>query len=363
MPEPVIDRIAASAFRIPTDAPEADGTLNWDHTTLVVAEVSAGGSSGLGYTYASAQAAHLINDVIAVLLVNADASAIGKAWERMFAAVRNLGSRGICANAISAVDTALWDLKAKSLGRPLVDILGAARDAVPIYGSGGFTSYSRERLSEQLSRWVEVDGCRWVKMKVGSAPEQDPVRVKAARAAVGAAGLFIDANGALARKQALDFAERFAEYDVSWFEEPVSSDDLEGLRLIRDRAPARMEIAAGEYGYEPFYFRRMLEAGAVDVIQADATRCCGITGFLRAAALADAHAIPFSAHTAPALHLHACCAAPRLRHIEWFHDHVRIEHMLFDGAPVPKQGMIRPDLSRPGHGLEFKRNDGERFAV
>jgi L-alanine-DL-glutamate epimerase-like enolase superfamily enzyme len=363
MPEPVIDRIAASAFRIPTDAPEADGTLNWDHTTLVVAEVSAGGSSGLGYTYASAQAAHLINDVIAVLLVNADASAIGKAWERMFAAVRNLGSRGICANAISAVDTALWDLKAKSLGRPLVDILGAARDAVPIYGSGGFTSYSRERLSEQLSRWVEVDGCRWVKMKVGSAPEQDPVRVKAARAAVGAAGLFIDANGALARKQALDFAERFAEYDVSWFEEPVSSDDLEGLRLIRDRAPARMEIAAGEYGYEPFYFRRMLEAGAVDVIQADATRCCGITGFLRAAALADAHAIPFSAHTAPALHLHACCAAPRLRHIEWFHDHVRIEHMLFDGAPVPKQGMIRPDLSRPGHGLEFKRKDGERFAV
>lgn len=281
----------------------------------------------------------------------------------MFATVRNLGSRGICANAISAVDAALWDLKARSLGRPLVDILGAARDAVPIYGSGGFTSYSREQLSEQLSRWVEADGCRWVKMKVGSAPEQDPVRVKAARAAVGAAGLFVDANGAYARKEALDCAERFAEFDVSWFEEPVSSDDLEGLRLIRDRAPARMEIAAGEYGYEPFYFRRTLEAGAVDVIQADATRCCGITGFLRAAALADAHAIPLSAHTAPALHLHVCCAAPRLRHIEWFHDHVRIEHMLFDGAPVPKEGMIRPDLSRPGHGLEFKRKDAERFAA
>jgi L-alanine-DL-glutamate epimerase-like enolase superfamily enzyme len=234
---------------------------------------------------------------------------------------------------------------------------------VPIYGSGGFTSYSRERLSDQLSRWVEADGCRWVKMKIGSEPAHDPVRVKAARAAIGTAGLFVDANGAYARKEALDFAERFAEFGVSWFEEPVSSDDLDGLRLIRDRAPAHMEIAAGEYGYEPFYFRRMLEAGAVDVIQADATRCCGITGFLRAAALADAHTVPLSAHTAPALHLHVCCAAPRLRHLEWFHDHVRIEHMLFDGAPLPKQGMIRPDLSRPWHGLEFKRQDAERFAA
>jgi L-alanine-DL-glutamate epimerase-like enolase superfamily enzyme len=362
-PAPVIERIAASAFRIPTDAPEADGTFNWDHTTLVVAEVSAGRMSGLGYTYAGAQAAHLINDIFAALLVGADASAIGKAWEQMFAAVRNLGSRGICANAISAVDVALWDLKAKRLGRPLVDILGAGRDTVPIYGSGGFTSYSREQLTGQLSRWVEEDGCRWVKMKVGTEPERDPLRVKTARAAVGSAGLFVDANGAYARKQALDFAERFTEFDVSWFEKPVSSDDLEGLRLMRDRAPAHMEIAAGEYGYEPFYFRRMLEAGAVDVLQADATRCCGITGFLRAAALADAHAIPLSAHTAPALHLHACCAAPRLRHIEWFHDHVRIEHMLFDGAPIPENGMIRPDLSRPGLGLEFKRKDAERFAA
>jgi L-alanine-DL-glutamate epimerase-like enolase superfamily enzyme len=362
-PAPVIERIAASAFRIPTDAPEADGTFNWDHTTLVVAEVSAGGMSGLGYTYAGAQAAHLINDIFAALLAGADASAIGKAWEQMFAAVRNLGSRGICANAISAVDVALWDLKAKRFGRPLVDILGAARDAVPIYGSGGFTSYSREQLTGQLSRWVEEDGCQWVKMKVGTEPERDPGRVKTARAAVGSAGLFVDANGAYARKEALDFAERFTEFDVSWFEEPVSSDDLEGLRLLRDRAPAHMEIAAGEYGYEPFYFRRMLEAGAVDVMQADATRCCGITGFLRAAALADAHAIPLSAHTAPALHLHACCAAPRLRHIEWFHDHVRIERMLFDGAPIPENGMISPDLSRPGLGLEFKRKDAERFAA
>jgi L-alanine-DL-glutamate epimerase-like enolase superfamily enzyme len=360
---PPVERVAVSAFRVPTDAHEADGTLSWDQTTLVVAEVSAGGVTGLGYAYAGNQSADLIANLLAGLLVGEDAFAIPRAWERMFSAVRNLGSRGISANAISAVDAGLWDLKARLFDKPLVQLLGAARDAVPIYGSGGFTSYSNKQLTRQLSGWVEQESCRWVKMKCGSAPEHDVARVKAARSAIGAAGLFVDANGAFARKHALEFAERFAEFGVSWFEEPVSSDDLEGLRLLRDRAPAQIEIAAGEYGYEPFYFRRMLEAGAVDVLQADATRCCGITGFLRAAALADAATIPLSAHTAPALHLHVCCATPRLRHIEWFHDHARIERMLFDGAPVPKDGMIHPDLSRPGHGLEFKRADAQRFAI
>jgi L-alanine-DL-glutamate epimerase-like enolase superfamily enzyme len=358
-----IERVVASAFRIPTGAPEADGTIAWQQTTLNIVEVTAGGVTGLGYTYAAAETAHVIVHTLAEVVTGEDAFAIPRAWDKMYAAVRNLGSRGICANAISAIDVALWDLKARALGKPLVQILGAARDAVPIYGSGGFTSYSREQLTAQLSRWVGEDGCRWVKMKVGSEPERDVVRVKEARAAIGPAGLFVDANGAYTRKQALEFAERFVEFGVCWFEEPVSSDDLEGLRLIRDRAPAQMEIAAGEYGYEPRYFRRMIDAGAVDVIQADATRCCGITGFLRAAAVADAATIPLSAHTAPALHLHVCCAAPRLRHIEWFHDHARIERMLFDGAPVPKEGEIRPDLSRPGLGLEFKRADADRFAI
>ena len=360
---PVIERIAGRAFRFPTDAPEADGTLAWDHTTAVIAEASAGGVSGVGYTYAAPEAADLVNTTLAEVVVGQDAFAIPSAWEAMVRRVRNLGWRGLCATAISAVDVALWDLKARLLGRPLVQLLGATRSAVPIYGSGGFTSYSNECLAEQLAGWVKQDGCQWVKMKVGSEPGQDVQRVRAARSAVGGAGLFVDANGAYDRKQALRFAEAFADLSVGWFEEPVSSDDLEGLRLLRDRAPPAMEIAAGEYGYEPFYFQRMLQAGAVDVLQADATRCGGITGFLRAAAIADVHMVPLSAHTAPALHLHVCCAVPRLRHVEWFHDHVRIERMLFDGAPVPREGLIRPDLSRPGHGLELRHADAERFAA
>lgn len=284
-------------------------------------------------------------------------------WIAMVRRIRNLGRPGIASMAISALDLALWDLKARILDLPLVKLLGAVRDAVPIYGSGGFTSYSDKQLRQQLGGWLE-QGIPRVKMKIGRDAKADIERVRAAREAIGpAAQLFVDANGAYSRKEALAQAERFTEFDVSWFEEPVSSDDLAGLHLLRDRAPAGMEVAAGEYGYDAWYFRRMLEAEAVDVLQADATRCGGITGFLQAVALCEAFHLPLSAHTAPLLHMHLGCAAIPVRHLEYFHDHVRIESMLFDGVPKPVNGELRPDLSRPGLGFEVKRADAERFAA
>jgi L-alanine-DL-glutamate epimerase-like enolase superfamily enzyme len=124
-----------------------------------------------------------------------------------------------------------------------------------------------------------------------------------------------------------------------------------------------IEATAGECGYGAFHFHSLLKAGAVDVPQADATRCYGYTGFLWAAALADAYSLPQSAHTASALHLQACCGIPRLRHIEWFHDHAYIEAMLFGDASVQSKGVIRPDLSRPGHGLEFRCADAQQLKV
>ncbi|MBV9785176.1 MAG: mandelate racemase [Acidisphaera sp.] len=357
-----IERLRAHAYTIPTDKPEADGTIAWDSTTLVLVEIEAGGQTGLGYSYADESIVGLITGKLTEAVGQGDAMDTGAAWLAMQRSVRNLGRQGLAACAISAVDTALWDLKAKLAGLPLCLLLGRFRDAVPIYGSGGFTTYTDDELREQFSGWIERDGCAWVKMKIGTHPEQDPHRVGIARAAIGERGLFVDANGALTVKQALGEMQGFLrEHGVLWFEEPVSSDDLEGLRRLRDRAPAPMEVAAGEYGYESDYFRRMLQSGAVDVQQADATRCGGITGFLQAAALCEAFHIDLSGHCAPALHLHAACAAPRFRHLEWFHDHVRIEHMLFDGAPVPADGKIQPDLSRPGLGLAFKHQDAERY--
>ena len=359
-----IGAVRAQAFTIPTDGPEADGTASWDRTTLIVVHATAGDCEGVGYSYADPSVAALVNNKLAAVVAGSDARDPSRAWRLMQTAVRNLGRAGLAACAISAIDTALWDLKAKLLDVPLAHLLGRYRDAVPIYGSGGFTSYDDSRLAEQLADWVEQDGCRWVKMKVGTFPEQDPGRVARAKAAIGAATLFVDANGAYGVKQAIELAKRFVGgHGVTWFEEPVSSDDLGGMRRVRDRAPASMEIAAGEYGYEPIYFRRMLEAGAVDVLQADATRCGGVTGFMLAASLSEAFHVDLSAHCAPALHCHLGTAAPRFRHCEWFHDHVRIERMLFDGAPVPHDGAITPDLKRPGFGLVFKAHDAERFAV
>ena len=208
------------------------------------------------------------------------------------------------------------------------------------------------------------EGIPRVKMKIGRDAKRDVQRVGVARDAIGpSAELFVDANGAYSRKQAIAQAEFFAEYNVSWFEEPVSSDDLEGLRLVRDRAPAAMDIAAGEYGYDIFYFRRMLAAGAVDVQQADITRCGGVTALLQVGALCEAYNLPISGHTAPALHTHVGCAIPAFRNLEYFHDHVRIERMFFDGFPELVSGELRPDLSRPGLGLELKRADAERYAA
>ncbi len=361
--EPRIDGLSVAAYTIATDAPESDGTLEWDSTTIVVVEARSGDTKGIGYTYEHEAAALVIEDKLETIVVGRSALDVQAAFHAMWHEIRNLGRPGLVSCAMSAVDTALWDLKARLLDVPLCRLLGMRREAAPIYGSGGFTSYSIDRLREQLGGWAEM-GIPRVKMKVGREPLRDPERVRAARDAIGPdVALFVDANGAYSRKQALYWAERYAETDVRWLEEPVSSDDLEGLRLLRDNGPAHMDIAAGEYGYDVFYFRRMLDAGAVDALQADATRCGGFTGFLKAAALCDARSMPFSAHTAPMLHTHVACCAPRLEHLEYFHDHARIEHMLFDGAPAPRDGAVAPDLSRPGMGFELKRQDAEHFRV
>lgn len=358
-----ITKVQASAYKIPTDEPESDGTLAWDSTTLIVAEIEAGGVRGLGYTYAHAAAAALIMSELATALKGKDAWATGDCWLSMVRSIRNQERPGLASMAIAAVDCALWDLKARALGLPLVQLLDAARPTIETYGSGGFTSYSDVRLCDQLGEWAS-EGIPGVKMKIGREPQRDLSRIEAARHSIGQdVALMVDANGAYTRKQALAFADDMAALGVTWFEEPVSSNDLEGLRLLRDRVPAPIEVTAGEYGFDSRYFRHMLQAGAVDVLQADATRCAGVTGFMAADALCQAFEVPLSAHCAPALHCHLCCAAKSARNIEWFHDHVRIENMLFEGAPTPSGGRVAPDLDRSGLGLTLKESDAARFRL
>ncbi|TFL18367.1 enolase C-terminal domain-like protein [Jannaschia formosa] len=354
--------LRAAAYRVPTEAPEADGTLEWDATTMVTVHVEAGGATGFGYSYASRAAAVLAVELLVPVLEGQEALDTAARWRDMIDALRNQGRMGLAACAVSACDAALHDLRGKLLGAPLADLLGRRRDRAPLYASGGFTNWVDDRLRDWTDEMREA-GFEAIKIKVGAEIGREAARLATARQAAGETALMADANGACDRKGALRLAECLADHGAVWFEEPVSSDDLDGLRLLRDRGPAGLEIAAGEYAYDAWGFRRLLEAGAVDVLQADATRCCGITGLMQADALAWAHGVPLSIHCAPALHLQPALCLQRLRHVEWFHDHARLEAMLLDGAPEPESGMAAPDPGRPGLGLELREADAEHFSV
>lgn len=359
----IIGSAVTRTYRIPTDSPEADGTISWDSTTMVLVQLQCGRTTGIGYTYADEATGLAAQTLLEKVVKGKDIWTHAAILAEMRRKIRNSGETGISAMAISAIDNALWDLRARLLDVPLVNLLGRVRDCIPVYGSGGFTSYNDAQLTDQLGGWASA-GFSMVKMKVGTHPADDPRRVRVARQAIGKdVELFVDGNGAYSVMQALRLAEQFAEDGVRWFEEPVSSDNLTGLRQVRERAPLGMDIAAGEYGYSAWYQKRMLDAEAVTVLQADATRCCGISGFLDAAALCWAANVPLSSHCAPSMHLHVCCAAPRAVHMEFFHDHARIERMFFDGFCEPRDGCMAPDLARPGNGLTLKEKDAERYRI
>ena len=361
---PIVRQITSTAYEIPTDAPEADGTLAWDKTVMVLASARAGTALGIGWTYAAAAAAGVIADVLAGAVIGRSAMDVPGASEAMARAVRNIGRPGIAATAISAMDIALWDLKARLLGVSVTRLLGQARDRVPVYGSGGFTSYDEHQTREQLAGWVEKDRIPRVKIKIGeswgTSERRDLERVALARDVIGPdAELYVDANGGYTAGQAVRVGHRVAQYGVSWFEEPVSSQDLAGLAAVRRQVLP--DVAAGEYSWSLADSARLIDAGAVDCLQLDVTRCGGITEFLRGSALAAAHNLQVSGHCAPNLHARVGVAVPNLRHVEYFHDHQRIERMIFDGALDPDGGILTPDPDQPGLGLTLREPDADRY--
>lgn len=361
-----ITEVTARAYTVPTDRPEADGTISWDSTTAVVVVASDDNHDGLGFTYAGPAAVAVVHDHLRPVVLGGDPTAIPQLAGAMAATVRNLGRPGLVACAISAVDIALWDLRARQLGIPLTDLFGRARTSVPVYGSGGFTTYDDRTTTAQLEHWVSDWGIPRVKIKIGESSgtcaTRDLRRVALARRTIGDADLYVDANGGYQAKQALRIGKIMAgEYGVAWFEEPVSSDDLSGLALVRGRFLG--DVAAGEYGYSLGYFADMIGAGAVDCIQADVTRCGGYTVWRQVAAVADAHHLQISGHCAPNLHAPVAASVPNLRHLEYFHDHHRIETTLFDGSLAPDGGSLRPDPVAPGHGLTFRELAAAKYRV
>jgi L-alanine-DL-glutamate epimerase-like enolase superfamily enzyme len=360
-----IESLRCEVYTIPTDQPEADGTFSWQKTTLVVVRSFAGGEEGLGWTYATGACKAVVEEMLEPAITGLEVADVPRALETMVRAVRNVGRVGIASCAISAVETSLWDLKARLLGVSLSSLLGAGRDEVPIYGSGGFTTYDEATTRAQLAKWVGEWSIPRVKIKIGESwgtcPDRDMERVRLVRSVVGPdVDVLVDANGGYSRKQAVRLGRQMRqESAVVWFEEPVSSDDLEGLREVRDQVD--VDVAAGEYGFDLVYFARMLEAGSVDCLQVDATRCGGYLEWMRAAALAGARSMQVSGHCAPNLHAHVAVAVPNLRHLEYFHDHHRIEQLVFDGALDPTGGYLRPDPGALGNGLRLKAKDAEAY--
>jgi L-alanine-DL-glutamate epimerase-like enolase superfamily enzyme len=364
---PVTD-VEATAYTIPTERPEGDGTLTWDSTTWVLVRVRTGDPDlprGTGWTYAPAAAAHVVRDLLAPQVSGRDALDAAASWEAMVRAVRNAGRPGLVSMAISAVDTALWDLAARLLGLPLHRLLGSVRDDVPVYGSGGFTTDTEDQLREQLRGWVAHEFPR-VKLKIGeswgTAVGRDLKRVALARQVVGhEVEVFVDANGAYDAPQAIRVGRHLDELGVTWFEEPVSSDDHVGLRRVREASAA--EVTAGEYGDSLAYFAHLLAADTVDCVQVDVTRCGGYTEWRRIAALAASYGLEVSGHCAPSLHVPIALATSNLRHLEWFSDHVRIESRYLEDFPSPQGGVVPAPPGVPGHGLTVRDSDLTTYRV
>src|SRR5918992_2946977 len=195
-----IDSVDVSVYEFPLEEPESDGTLTWDSTTMVVVEVAAGDARGLGYTYGSAACATVIREKLADVVEGTDPMGATRTWSAMQRAVRNVGRPGVVSHAMSAVDTSVWDLKARLLEVPLATLLGGVHDAVRVYGSCGFTSMSDQQMEKQLSEWVHELGIPRAKIKVaedwGRRERRDLARAELARRVIGAdAELFVDANG------------------------------------------------------------------------------------------------------------------------------------------------------------------------
>jgi L-alanine-DL-glutamate epimerase-like enolase superfamily enzyme len=361
-----ISEVSTRVYDVPTDQPEADGTLEWSSTTVVAVEVRAENVVGLGWTYASSSCKALIDETLAPLVLGSDPLSITGTHEEMVRRCRNFGRPGIVACAISAIDIALWDLKARLFDCSLSDLFGRCRETVPVYGSGGFTTYDDATATAQLERWVGTLGVRQVKIKIGESwgtnVARDLARVAHARSVIGEGiELFVDANGGYSRKQAVRVGIECSDvFAVSWFEEPVSSDDLDGLREVRDQT--RCDVAAGEYGYDEAYFARLVRAKAVDCVQVDVTRCGGYTSWLRVAAIAAANGLDVSAHCAPSLHAPVAAAVPNLRHVEYFHDHERVDALLFEGARVPHGGAMDLPAGDVGHGMAERQSEKFRVA-
>ena len=323
------------------------------------------GLEGLGIGQASPGVRQVVESGLRGVLIGEDPFNIEKLWRDMFRQVRGYGRKGVAFCGVSAVDIALWDLKAKALGLPLYRLLGPCVESVPVYGSGGWTNLGERELLDEMTSYIDR-GIRRVKMKVGKdfgqSEREDIQRVAAVRSAIGYdAALYVDANNGYYAKQAIYMAREFEQYQVGWLEEPVLADDIPGLAQVR--VATTIPVAAGEHEYTKYGFRELIAGGGVDIAQPDVGRVGGITEWMKVAHLADAFNLPVAPHSFQLVHLHLACATPNLKVVEYLGIAEENDRGWYTDFPEPKDGAWSPYPDRPGLGLELDPYAVEKWSV
>ena len=323
------------------------------------------GVEGLGVGQAAPGARQVVEATLRRILIGQDPFNIEKLWNDMFWHIRGFGRKGVAFCALSAVDTGLWDLKAKALGLPLYRLLGPYTDTVPVYGSGGWTNMSEDELVAEMVGYVE-QGIARVKMKVGKdfgrSEREDLQRLAAVRKAVGDdVAIYVDANNGYYAKQAIYMAKEFEQFQVGWFEEPVLADDIQGLAEIRQAI--NIPVATGEHEYTKYGFKDLIARGGADIVQPDVGRVGGVTEWMKVAHVAHAFNLPVAPHAVQLVHLHLGCATPNLKVVEHLGTALEGDAIWYTEIPEPKDGMWAPFPDRPGLGLELDPHAVEKWSV
>ena len=313
------------------------------------------GVEGLGMTYSSPGVKDVVESALMQILIGRDPMDTEKIWDDMLWKVRSYGRKGVALCAISAVDIALWDLKAKFLNLPLYKLLGAYTNSVPVYGSGGWTNLTKSELIQEMTDYVE-SGIPRVKMKVGknfgNCEREDIERVEAVRDAIGYdIALYIDANNGYRKKQAIYMAKEFEQFQVGWLEEPLIPDDVDGMSEIA--RSTTIPIASGELEYTKYGFKELIYRGGADIVQPDVGRVGGVTEWIKVAHLAESFNLPVAPHALQLVHLHLCCAIPNIKAVEYMNISLENADLWMTEFPKQSNGMWSPFHDKPGLGLDL----------
>lgn len=355
-----LEHVSSRLVRLPLGAARG-GSGATEVQLALVAVRDADGVEGTGFTYSlgpGARAARaLVDELAADRVVGLDPLDWARTWHELWAVTHRLG-RGVALAAISALDIAVWDLRARRAGLPLYRLLGAQRERVPIYGSGRAThQMSTDELVDGALAYVE-EGYRAVKLRAGAlGAERDLARVAAVREAVGAdVRIMVDCNERFDAATALWLGRELEGLGVHWLEEPLIADDAAGHARLADRL--RIPIAVGEHLQGRFEFADYLRRGAASVLQPDAPLMGGVSEWCRVCTLADAHGASISPHFLPELHVQLAAASRPCTYLEHF---PLIDDLLAERIEVEAGEAIPP--RRPGHGIAWDEDALARFAV